>query len=352
MIGISSWAPKMKEKLLQEIAEIKAQAGADLEGIVDAASAESCRVKYLGRKGLVTSVLKSMRDLSSEDRPSIGREINILKYELEDKLAKLSESLCRKQLEKDIASDRIDITLAGRGTAPGHVHPLRRVMREIVAIFTDMGFSVHTGPEIETDYYNFEALNVPADHPARDMHDTFYVEDDRLLRTHTSPVQIHVMENHKPPIAAVFPGAVYRRDNDVSHSPMFYQVEGLMVDRRITMGDLKGVLSTFCHQMFGGSLGVRFRPSYFPFTEPSAEIDIQCVMCGGGGCRVCKQSGWLEILGCGMVDPAVFKFVKIDPKKYSGFAFGMGVERIAMLKYAINDIRLFFENDLRFLEQF
>jgi len=342
----------MKGRLLQEIDGVKRQAYADLEDISDAATAESCRIKYLGRKGLVTTILKSMKDVSPGDRPEIGREINILKSELEKKLTDLAGNLKKKQRERALESAHLDVTLAGKGIVPGHVHPLRKIMDDVVTIFTDMGFSVHVGPEIETDYYNFEALNVPPDHPARDMQDTFYVDDNRLLRTHTSPVQIHVMEECKPPIAAVFPGAVYRRDNDVSHSPMFCQVEGLMVDHGITMGDLKGVLSTFCHHMFGGSLGVRFRPSFFPFTEPSAEIDIQCVICGGSGCRVCKQSGWLEILGCGMVDPAVFKFVNVDPKKYSGFAFGMGVERIAMLKYAINDIRLFFENDLRFLEQF
>ncbi len=342
----------MKDRLLQEIDQLKQQAFVDMDDVKDAKQAESCRIKYLGRKGLVTAILKSMRDLSPEDRPVVGQQVNVLKSELEYKLSNLSEELKKRHIEDAVSSDKIDITLSGRRTPRGHTHPLKKVMREIVTIFTDMGFSVHTGPEIETDYYNFEALNVPADHPARDMQDTFYVQDDCLLRTHTSPVQIHVMEEHKPPIAAVFPGAVYRRDNDVSHSPMFYQVEGLMVDDRITMGDLKGVLSAFCHAMFGKDLDVRFRASFFPFTEPSAELDIQCVICGGKGCRVCKQSGWLEILGCGMVDPQVFKAVKIDSKKYSGFAFGMGVERIAMLKYAINDIRLFYENDLRFLEQF
>jgi len=342
----------MKDRLIQEIAAIKEQAEADLAGISDATSAESCRIKYLGRKGLVTAVLKSMKELSPEERPEIGREVNILKGGLEQRISELKDSLGRTEIEKRISSDRIDITLAGRRMPAGHSHPLRGMMREIVDVFTEIGFSVHVGPEIESDYYNFEALSVPPNHPARDMQDTFYVDNGCLLRTHTSPVQIHVMEEHKPPIAAVFPGAVYRRDNDITHSPMFHQVEGLMVDRHITMGDLKGVLSTFCHRIFGGSLDVRFRPSYFPFTEPSAEVDIQCVMCSGSGCRVCKQSGWLEILGCGMVDPQVFKAVKINSKKYSGFAFGMGVERIAMLKYAINDIRFFYENDMRFLEQF
>lgn len=342
----------MKENLLREIETIRQQAKADIESVSDASAAEACRVKYLGRKGLITSILKSLKDVSPVDRPVIGRQINITKSDFEKMIAEALSHHGRAKVKDKLASQRLDITLPGRRVRRGHCHPLRLAMRDAQDIFTDMGFSVYLGPEIETDYYNFEALGVPADHPARDMQDTFYVEGGFLLRTHTSPVQIHVMENQKPPICAIFPGAVYRRDNDVSHSPMFHQIEGLMVDRHIAMGDLKGVLSTFCHRMFGKGVGVRFRPSYFPFTEPSAEVDIQCVICGGSGCRVCKQSGWLEILGCGMVDPMVFDYVKIDPKKFSGFAFGMGVERIAMLKYAINDIRLFFENDMRFLEQY
>ena len=342
----------MKERLLQQISEVRRQAEEELLALRDSDGAESFRVKYLGRKGLVTSILKSLGELGATDRPVVGREINILKNLLEEELGGKLDNLKQASRDKALASERVDITLPGRRLPPGRRHPLRTVMAEILGIFTDMGFSVHTGPDIETDWYNFEALNVPQDHPARDMQDTFYVEGDSLLRTHTSPVQIHVMESRRPPIFAVFPGAVYRRDNDITHSPMFHQVEGLMVDSGITMGDLKGVLSTFCRKVLGGKLGVRFRPSYFPFTEPSAEVDISCVICGGAGCRVCKGSGWLEILGCGMVDPAVFTNVRIDPKKVSGFAFGMGVERIAMLKYAIGDIRLFYENDMRFLEQF
>jgi phenylalanyl-tRNA synthetase alpha chain len=342
----------VKESLLREIEAIRDKAVAELAGVADAQAAEACRVKYLGRKGLITSILKSLKDVPAEQRPEVGREINRAKQMVEETIAGLRESHGRAVVMDKVARQKVDITLPGRRVVRGHRHPLRLAMRDVQTIFTDMGFSIFQGPEIETDYYNFEALGVPADHPARDMQDTFYVEGGFLLRTHTSPVQIHVMENRKPPICAIFPGAVYRRDNDVSHSPMFHQVEGLMVDRHITMGDLKGVLSEFCHRMFGTDIGVRFRPSYFPFTEPSAEVDIQCVICGGSGCRVCKQSGWLEILGCGMVDPTVFGYMKIDPKKYSGFAFGMGVERIAMLKYAINDIRLFFENDMRFLEQY
>jgi len=342
----------VKDRILKQIADLKTEALGELKKMSDAKQVEVYRVKFLGKKGLVTSILKSLGEIDSQDRPAVGREINILKNLLEEEIFSLSQEFEKKALEKDVSSTRIDVSLPGRGIKIGHRHPLRLVMDEIVGIFSDLSFSVHVGPEIETDYYNFEALNFPKDHPTRDMQDTFFVEGNFLLRTHTSPVQIHVMESQKPPIFTVFPGAVYRRDNDITHSPMFYQVEGLAVDSNITMGDLKGVLSTFCHKIFGGKLGVRFRPSFFPFTEPSAEMDVQCVMCGGKGCRVCKMSGWLEILGCGMVDPAVFKAVKIDSKKYSGFAFGMGVERIAMLKYAINDIRLFYENDMRFLEQF
>lgn len=342
----------MKEELLQQIADVRVKAEGELCTLADLQAAQAFRVKYLGRRGLVTSILKSMGELSSDERPVVGREVNILKNLLEEELTARLERLQKREQEDLLASEQIDVTLPGRRVFPGHSHPLRLIMDEALLIFTDMGFSIHEGPQVETDYYNFEALNVPPDHPARDMQDTFYVEGKGLLRTHTSPVQIRVMENSRPPIYAVFPGAVYRRDNDVTHSPMFHQVEGLVVDNHITMGDLKGVLSAFCHRMFGGKLAVRFRPSYFPFTEPSAEVDIQCVMCSGKGCRICKGSGWLEILGCGMVDPAVFGFVKIDPKKYSGFAFGMGIERIAMLKYAISDIRLFYENDMRFLEQF
>jgi phenylalanyl-tRNA synthetase alpha chain len=342
----------VKDRLLQEIASIRRQASEDLAQVSEPGSVEACRLKYLGRKGLITAALKALRDVTPEDRPAIGQEINSAKQALEQELTLRAETLGRQLLQSSFAAERVDVTLPGRRVVRGHQHPLLRVQQEILDVFTGMGFSIFTGPDIETDYYNFEALGVLPDHPAREMQDTFYIDGGFLLRTHTSPVQIHVMERHPPPVCAVFPGAVYRRDNDVTHSPMFHQVEGLMVDRGITMGDLKGVLGTFCHAIFGKGTGVRFRPSYFPFTEPSAEVDIRCVMCGGSGCRICKQSGWLEILGCGMVDPVVFGHVGIDPRAFSGFAFGMGVERIAMLKYAINDIRLFYENDMRFLEQF
>ena len=342
----------MKSDLLRTIEEIKQQADSDLDSAMDVQSADKCRIKYLGKKGVVTAMLKSLKDIPSADRPEVGQRINILKNSLLERIDKKISFLKSSGLAKKMASDRIDVTLPGRTAGLGHVHPLRRVSDEIVKVFSSLGFSVYVGPEIETDYYNFQALNVPPDHPARDMQDTFYLDDGFLLRTHTSPLQIHVMENEKPPITAVFPGAVYRRDDDLSHSPMFHQVEGLMVGRDITMGHLKGVLSAFCDGIFGKGIGIRFRPSFFPFTEPSAEMDIRCVLCDGKGCRVCKQSGWVEILGCGMVDPTVFKSVGIDHREFSGFAFGMGVERIAMLKYSINDIRLFYENDMRFLKQF
>lgn len=342
----------MQGNLREHIDRIRGDAERDVSRCADAHAAQTCKAKYLGRKGAVTLLFKEMGSVDPSLRREIGREINVLKQELETSFIELSESLKKRDLEKNIAGSRLDITLPGTIKSPGHVHPLKQVMSEVIGIFTGMGFSVFEGPEIETDYHNFEALNVPADHPARDMHDTFYLGDGWLLRTHTSPVQIHVMENSKPPIFMIAPGAAYRRDKDVSHSPMFHQVEGLMVDEHITFSDLKGILTAFCHAMFGAERGVRFRPSFFPFTEPSAEVDIRCVICEGGGCRVCKQSGWVEVLGSGMVDPEVFKAVRYDPKKYTGFAFGMGIERIAMLKFGINDIRLFYENDMRFLEQF
>lgn len=341
-----------QQNLLQEIVRIRDSAHKDMFDCTDTHSAQVCKAKYLGKKGSVTLLFKAMGNVEASVRPELGREINILKNELEKNFTDLGEKLQKRKIEEKLKKQRLDITLPGVFLAPGHFHPLKKVMNEVVDIFTGMGFSVFEGPEIETEYYNFEALNVPADHPARDMHDTFYLEGDWLLRTHTSPVQIHVMEKQKPPILMIAPGAAYRCDSDVSHSPMFHQVEGLMVDRDITFADLKGVLSKFCYEMFGKERGVRFRPSFFPFTEPSAEVDIRCVICEGSGCRVCKQSGWVEVLGSGMVDPEVFKAVNYDPKKYTGFAFGMGIERIAMLKYSINDIRLFYENDLRFLEQF
>jgi phenylalanyl-tRNA synthetase alpha chain len=320
---------------------------------------EQLRVEVLGRSGSLTLRLRGLKDLPSDQRPSAGEALNQLRGFLEERLNERLRALKDQAKAQTLKAERIDITLPGTRWQRGSSHPVTLVIDEIVDIFWGMGFEIARGPDIEDDYHNFEALNIPKDHPARDMQDTFFVADGRLLRTHTSPVQIRTMETRQPPLQVIVPGAVYRHDDDATHSPMFHQVEGFMVDERITFADLKGVLSHFLRQIFERDAGVRFRPSFFPFTEPSAEIDIQCVICGGSGsnkdgqtCRVCKATGWLEILGAGMIDPAVFKFVGFDPEKVSGFAFGMGVERIAMLKYGIDDIRLFFQNDLRFLRQF
>lgn len=310
------------------------------------------KTKYLGRKGEFAALLKELASLGPDEKKEAGGAINSAKAKLESevdaRLAGLEASARQEKLEKE----RIDITLPGRRSPLGSRHPVTQVLEEIEDIFYGLGFDIAEGPEIELDYYNFEALNIPKDHPARDMQDTFYFSDEVLLRTHTSPVQIRVMENKKPPLRIIAPGTVYRRDSDITHTPMFHQVEGFMVDKGVTFSNLKGVLTLFLRRLFGEKTGVRFRPSFFPFTEPSAEIDIQCVICNGSGCRVCKGSGWLEVLGSGMIHPEVFKSVKYDPLEYTGFAFGLGIERIAMLKFGIDDIRLFFENDLRFLRQF
>ena len=323
-----------------------------LKGLDSPEALEKFRIDYLGKKGKVTELTKRLGTLPREERPEAGKAINQLKAwverELEERIQTIQASLRAQQL----AEERVDITLPGRRIPEGREHPITLVSREITEIFVGMGFDVAEGPEVELDYYNFEALNIPKDHPARDMQDTFYISDNVVMRTHTSPVQVRTMEKQRPPVRVITLGAVYRCDSDVTHTPMFHQVEGLLVDRNISMGDLKGVLTQFVHEMFGREIGVRFRPSFFPFTEPSAEVDIQCVICGGKGCRVCAQTGWLEILGCGMVDPAVYGFVDYDPELYSGFAWGLGVERVAMLKYGINDLRSFFENDIRFLSQF
>ena len=335
----------MREKILAlEKNAIKA-----LENINDLSGLEAFRIEYLGKKGLISSMMKKMGELSADERPGMGQLANRIKGNLNERFDKTLESI---QSKKDHGKAIIDITLPGRGLARGHLHPITLVTREICDIFNRMGFRVVKGPEVELDYYNFEALNMPRDHPARDMQDTFYISDNVVLRTHTSPVEVRVMESQSPPVSIISPGKVYRRDSDVSHTPMFHQVEGLLVDKGVTFGDLKGTLTSFAHQMFGRDTALRFRPSFFPFTEPSAEVDIQCVICRGKGCRTCGQSGWLEILGSGMTDPAVFGFVDYDPEIFSGFAFGMGVERISMLKYGIDDIQLFFKNDLRFLRQF
>ena len=320
---------------------------------------EQIRIEALGRSGKVTSLLRGLKDLPAEERPQAGERLNQLRRSLEERLEERLGEVKQSAKAQALKEERVDVTLPGSRYERGSVHPITLVIDEIIDIFSGMGFEIARGPDIEDDYHNFEALNFPKDHPARDMQDTFFVSGDRVLRTHTSPVQIRTMESRKPPLQVIVPGAVYRHDDDATHSPMFHQVEGFMVDEHIAFSDLKGVLTHFLRQVFQRDAGVRFRPSFFPFTEPSAEIDIQCVICGGSGvqksgptCRVCKATGWLEILGAGMIDPAVFKFVGYDPQKVSGFAFGMGVERIAMLKYGIDDIRLFFQNDLRFLRQF
>ncbi len=312
---------------------------------------ERLRVTLLGRKGSLTAILRSLKDLPAEDRRQLGELANRGKQSLETALTEAGFAL-REAVSRQAALAEIDVTLPGRRLPRGRLHPLNRITAEICNIFLHLGFETVEGPEVELDYYNFEALNIPPDHPARDMQDTFYFNDQVLLRTHTSPMQIRIMEKRRPPVRIIAPGKVYRRDSDMTHSPMFHQVEGLLVDRQVTFANLKGVLTVFVHELFGPEVGLRFRPSYFPFTEPSAEIDIACVICRGQGCRVCKNTGWLEILGAGMVHPAVFEAVGYDPETYTGFAFGLGVERVAMLKYGIDDIRLFYENDLRFLRQF
>lgn len=313
---------------------------------------EAIRVKYLGKKGVLTEVLRGMKDLPQEMRPVVGQMANRMKIRISEELDRLVEEFKIKEREDRLASEFIDITLPGRRPNFGKKHPLTQVLDEILTIFRGMGFQVADGPEVETNYYNFDALNMPEHHPARDMKDSMYITDGVLLRTETSAVQIRVMERQKPPVKVVVPGKVYRRDDDIRHSPMFHQVEGLMVDEHIRFSDLKGVLVEFIHQMFGKETKYRFMPDFFPFTEPSAQVQIDCAVCKGKGCQTCSGTGWLEILGSGSVDPEVFKAVGYDPERYTGFAFGMGVERVAMLKYGINDIRAFFENDLRFLRQF
>jgi len=310
------------------------------------------RVKYLGKKGSITQVLKSLGTLPELERRKVGQGANQLKESTESKIEEALLRIRERERRGVLEKEKIDVTLPGRRIPVGKRHPLTQTLDEIIDIFSRLGFEVVEGPEVELDYYNFEALNIPKGHPAREMQATFFISEDVVLRTHTSPVQVRTMEKKRPPVRVICPGAVYRCDSDPTHSPMFHQVEGLLVDKGITFADLKGVLTVFVHQMFGKETRLRFRPSFFPFTEPSAEIDIECFICGGKGCGVCSNTGWLEILGSGMVDPAVYKFVNYDPEEVTGFAFGMGIERIAMLKYGINDIRLFFTNDLRFLRQF
>ena len=324
----------------------------ELADASDLAQLDAVRVHYLGKKGLFTEQMKTLGSLPPEQRREVGAVINQAKDRFQTELDSKKNALEQSALSSRLANERIDVTLAGRGQQTGGLHPVSTTLRRIEKIFASVGFKVEEGPEIEQDYYNFTALNIPEHHPARAMHDTFYFDAHRVLRTHTSPVQIRVMESETPPLKVIAPGRVYRCDSDLTHTPMFHQVEGFLVDTDVSFADLKGVIYEFLQAFFEKNSQVRFRPSYFPFTEPSAEVDIECVICDGKGCRVCSQTGWLEVMGCGMIHPEVFKSVNIDSEKYTGFAFGMGVERLAMLRYGINDLRLFFENDAKFLQQF
>jgi phenylalanyl-tRNA synthetase alpha chain len=335
-----------------ELAALTEAALAQVASSASMAALDEVRVRWLGRKGTLTEQLKSLGGLPAAERPAAGALINHAKAQLSAAIEARAQELERARVERELAQGTIDVSLPGRGEAAAGLHPITRTRLRIEEIFRRAGFSVAEGPEIEDDFHNFEALNIPADHPARAMHDTFYLQDGRLLRTHTSPVQIRAMLQAKPPLALIAPGRVYRCDSDVSHSPMFHQVEGLFVDERVSFANLKAVLHRFMEAFFERDLAMRLRPSYFPFTEPSAEVDISCVLCQGQGCRVCKYTGWLEIAGCGMVHPRVLRHGGIDPERYSGYAFGAGIERLAMLRYGVNDLRLFFENDLRFLRQF
>ncbi len=338
----------------KELMSLHQQAAQELSAVNDLNELQDAKVKYLGKKGILTGILRNMGNLSKEERPRIGQMVNDIRIKLEDIITGRTEELKEKELLIKLKSETIDVTLPGRRTNLGHKHPITLTMDNIKNTFMRMGFTVAEGPEIENDYYNFEALNLPKDHPARDMQDSFYITPEFLLRTHTSPVQARTMQSCEPnsPVRVIVPGKVYRRDYDATHSPMFHQVEGLVVDNGIRFSDLKGTLELFIHEIFGSDVNVRFRSSFFPFTEPSAEVDISCVMCKGKGCRVCSGTGWLEILGSGMVHPRVLEMSNYDPELVSGFAFGMGVERIAMLVYGIDDLRLFYDNDLRFLRQF
>ncbi|MBR0278186.1 MAG: phenylalanine--tRNA ligase subunit alpha [Clostridia bacterium] len=336
-----------------KLEEIKESSKNILESVKDKSSLEAIRVEFLGKKGKLTDVLRGMGKLSAEERPAIGQLANEVRNYIEKEIARISEEIEKAETERKMAEETIDVTMPGKTRKLGGRHPITIVLDEIKDIFIGMGFQVTEGPEIETDYYNFEALNIPKDHPARDTQDTFYIDENILLRTQTSPCQIRTMEKMKPPIRIIAPGRVFRSDNpDATHSPLFHQVEGLVVDKGVTMADLKGTLEIFCKKMYGDDIQVRFRPHHFPFTEPSAELDISCPSCHGKGCRVCKGEGWIEILGAGMVHPKVLKICGIDPEEYSGFAFGLGLERIVMRRFDVDDIRLFYENDLRFLKQF
>ncbi len=338
---------------MRDLEEIINEAVSLMNSIENPVELENAKARYLGKNGVLTELLKGLGKLPAEERPILGNQINLAKDQLEATLKSRRNAIQAKELEAKLTEEALDVTLPGRGLEIGGLHPVTQTLLRVEALFHSIGFNVASGPEIETDFYNFTALNIPENHPARAMHDTFYVDNGNLLRTHTSPVQIHYMQNNEPPIKVIAPGRVYRCDSDVTHTPMFHQVEGLWIDESANFAALKGVLADFMAHFFEqDDLPVRFRPSFFPFTEPSAEMDIGCVMCEGIGCRVCSHTGWLEVLGCGMVHPNVLKHVAIDSERYIGFAFGIGVERLTMLRYGVNDLRLFFENDLRFLKQF
>ena len=335
-----------------DLDQLAAAARAAIAGCADLAAVEEIKVEYFGKKGAITALLKSLGALAPDARREAGARINAVRDELTGLVNARQAALEAEALERKLAAGRIDVTQPGRGQQPGGLHPITRTRRRIEAIFRNAGFGIEDGPEVEDDWHNFEALNIPANHPARAMHDTFYFPDGRLLRTHTSPVQVRAMLRDQPPLRMIMPGRVYRCDSDMTHTPMFHQVEGLVIDEGVSFAHLKSVLHHFMERYFERRLGIRFRPSYFPFTEPSAEVDIECVFCSGQGCRVCKQTGWLEVAGCGMVHPNVLRNVGIDPERWTGYAFGMGIERLTMLRYNVNDIRMYFENDLRFLRQF
>lgn len=338
--------------MLNDLHSIKKAFHEEMERALSLQDIQNLKIRYLGKKGILTGKLKSLGSIPKEQRPEYGSSLNELKKFIETLLNQQEEKYKSSELNKSLQTQQIDITIPGCFIPSGHLHPITQVLDEIISIFISLGFTVEEGPEVELDYYNFEALNFPQDHPARDMQDTFFISDDIVLRTHTSSVQVRIMEKNTPPLRVIAPGKVYRCDADVSHIPMFHQLEGFMVDKHIRMSDLKGILELFIQRVFGRNTSVRLRPSFFPFTEPSAEIDISCVICKGAGCNVCKGTGWLEILGAGMINPKVYEKAGYDPEQYSGFAFGLGIERVAMLKYGIDDIRLFPENDMRFLGQF
>ena len=338
---------------MQALDDLKAEATAAIESAGDSAALEKLRVEWLGKKGRVTDLLKSLGQMDADERPKVGAEINAVKQLLNEQISERKETLQQAAIAAQLAAEALDVTLPGRREDLGALHPITRTIDRMAAYFGALGFEVVEGPEIEDDYHNFEALNIPAHHPARAMHDTFYIDDTHVLRTHTSGVQVRTMETREPPLRVICPGRVYRCDSDLTHSPMFHQVEGLLIDENVSFGQLKGIIQEFLNAFFEqDGLAVRFRPSYFPFTEPSAEVDIQCVKCAGEGCRICSGTGWLEVMGCGMVHPRVLEMSGVDTERYQGFAFGMGVERLAMLRYGIGDLRLNFENDLRFLAQF